>query len=103
MSFPFWGKDNYLITSVEFRFSKILFRVLGLLGLIISRKYPSRFSVLLFIHVPVAVKEVSGGSCCDTLINSNTVLDVYLETFSRHIQGPSDPLEYSLSAVQPYL
>ena len=42
-------------------------------------------------------------SCCAALMDSNTVIDGNLETFSSHIQGPSDSLEYSISVVLSYL
>ena len=71
----------------------MLFRVLGSLGFIILRKSPSNFAVQPLIHVAASVKEVSGGSYCDTLMNIVPVLDENLETFSSRIQGPYYPLE----------
>ena len=61
------------------------------------------FLVLPLIHVAVSVKEVSGGSFCDTLRSSDPVLDGNLVTFYSCIQGPNDPLEYIISVVLSYL
>ena len=77
----------------------MLFRVLGSLGFVIFKNDTSNFELLPFIHVDVAGNEVSGGYFCDTLINSDPVLDRNLETFSSRIQGPPNPLGGSISVV----
>ena len=56
-----------------------------------------------FINVAVARKEVSCGSCCNTLVNSNPFIAENLDTFSSRIQGPSDSLENSIYIVMSYL
>ena len=71
----------------------MLFSVLGLLGLIISRKAPSIFAVFMFIHVDISGKDFSCGSCYDALIYSNPGLARNLEIFPSHIQGPFDSFE----------
>ena len=88
---------------VAFRNFKTLFRVLCLLGFLISRKDPSNFAVFLFIQVAVAVKYVSVGSCCDDLMNSNPIKASNLEAFYSHIRSPHDYLEYNISVVLSYL
>ena len=59
--------------------------MLGLLGFIILQKDTFNSSLLMFIHVAVEVKEMSIGSFCDNLMNSDLVLDGNLETFSNLI------------------
>ena len=81
----------------------MLFSVLGLLGIIILGKDPSKISVLTFIHVDVAVKEVTDRYFCETFMNNNPVLDEILEIFSSLVQSPPDPLMYSILEVLLYL
>ena len=45
---------------------------------------------------------MSSGSCFDTLMNSDPVLDGNVETFYSSIQGPSYTLEYIIYVVLSY-
>ena len=103
ISSTYFGKDDYYIAFVAFRVPKILFSVLGLSGIIILGKDPSKISVLTFIHVDVAVKEVTDRYFCETFMNNNPVLDEILEIFSSLVQSPPDPLMYSILEVLLYL
>ena len=99
---PSFGEEEYFIASVAFSFLKMLFRVLGSLGFIILQKPPLKFAVYPLIHVYVSRKELYGRSAVTLWLIANPVLAGNLETFSSHIQGPYDPLEFSISVVLSY-
>ena len=62
-------------------------------GVISSGKDTLNFSVLEFIYVAVMGKDMYGGYCCTSILNSELVLGGNLEIFSTCFQGLPAPLK----------